>query len=413
MPRIPGLGLVQIRALRVLLLGLALLGLVPVGSAQWVTQTLQLQNGWNAVHLRVQPFPASCDQLFSNTPVTQVFRYNARMMATQFGTDPTQPWKRPDEWLVWVPSGDELAYVRTLVNVVGGTAYLIKSTNAWTLTLKGRPAIPRFNWVPGQPNLVGFQLTPIVDSRPTFANFFRYEPAVDGAPSFDKTNIVQIGLNLETTNLTPQTAFRKIDPDVAYWIRAQAPSDFIGPVRISTTDPEGLAYGTRMNELELRLLNACDSNPAPVVVTLRHVISEAPPADAPPLAGTVPLLYADRTATNWIWRPWPIDQSQNWSLTNGQLLSLRLAINRSAMSPPAETNALWQSLLRLSADGGAYAHIPLSAACDSGTDQLAAFPYGLWVGQANINEVSCARFSTNSSGEEATVSLRKRFLMVA
>jgi hypothetical protein len=389
---------------RSLLGGLSLLGLVSVGSAQWATQTLQLTNGWNAVYLRVQPFPAACDQVFSNTPVTEVFRYNARMMATQFGTDPTQPWKRPDEWLVWVPSGDDLAYVRTLENLVGSTAYLIRTTNAWTLTLKGQPAIPRFDWVPGQPNLVGFQLTPMVDSRPTFADFFRYEAAIDGAPSFDKTNIVQIGPNLEATNLTSQTQHRKIDPDVAYWIRAQARSDYVGPLRVATTSPGGLAYGTTVNELELRLLNACNSNPSPIIVTLRHVVSETPPANAPPLAGTVPLLYADRTATNWVWLPWPIDQSQSWTLTNGQLLSLRLAINRAAMSLPADTNAVWQSLLQVSGSG-MFIQVPLSAAYDSGTDQFAAFPYGLWVGQANINEVSCARFGETAQAEVSTAPL--------
>jgi hypothetical protein len=384
--------------------GLGLLGLVSISSAQWVTQTIQLQSGWNAVYLRVQPFPAACDQVFSNTPVTEVFRYNARMVATQFGTDPTQPWKRPDEWLVWVPSGDELAYVRTLENVVGGTPYLVRTTNAWTLTLKGRPAIPRFDWVPGQPNLVGFQLTPLVDSRPTFANFFRYESAINGAPSFD-TNIVQIGPNLEATNLTPHTAYEKIDPALSYWIRAQTRSDYVGPLRVSTTDPDGLVYGTTMNELELRLLNACNSNPSPIIVTLRHVVSETPPANAPPLAGTVPLLYADRTATNWVWLPWPIDQSQSWSLTNGQLLSLRLAVNRAAMTQPGQTNALWQSLFQVSGDSGTFIQVPLSAAYDNGTDQLAAFPYGLWVGQANINEVNCARFDTNGQAEAATAPL--------
>ena len=382
--------------------GLIYLGLVSVSPAQWVTQTIPLRAGWNAIHLRVQPYPASCDTIFTNTPVGQVFRYNARMVSTQFGTDPTQPWKRPDEWLQWVPSYDELASVRTLENLVGGTAYLIKSTNDCTLTLKGQPVIPRFNWVPDQPNLVGFELTPITASWPTFADFFRYEPCIDGMSHFDQTNIVAIGPSLEATNLTSQTSFRRIDPDRAYWIRAQSSSDYVGPVRVSTVDPAGLVYGTRNNELELRLLNACDTNPSPITVTLRHVVSETPPANAPPLADSVPLLYPDRTATNWQWRSWPVDQSQSWTLTNGQLLSLRLAVNRGAMSPPGPTNALWQSLLQLSADGGTYIRIPISAAYDSGSDQLAAFPYGLWVGQANISQVTSARFSTNSLGEEAT-----------
>ncbi len=388
-----------------LLGGLLLLGLASVASAQWVTQTVPLQSGWNAVYLRVQPFPAACDLVFSNLPVTKVFRYNARIMTTQFGTDPTQPWKRPDEWLVWVPSGDESGYVRTLENLVGGTAYLIQATNACTLTLKGHPTIPRFDWVPNQPNLFGFQISPYPESQPTFADFFRYEPAIDGERSFEKTNIVQIGPNLEEINLTPQTAQRKIDPGLAYWIRAQASSDYVGPLRVSTVAPDGLVYGATVDELELRVLNACDTNPSPITVTVRHVASETPPPDAPPLAGAVPLLYADRTATNWIWRAWPTDQSQNWTLTNGQLLSLRLAVNRSAMTPPVQTNALWQSLLQVSGNSGTFIQVPLSVAYASGTDQQAAFPYGLWVGAAYLDEVSCVRFDTNTQAEAASVPL--------
>jgi hypothetical protein len=78
----------------ILLCGLALLGWVSMASAQWVTQTIPLQSGWNAVHLRVQPFPAACDQVLSNLPVTGVHRYNTRNAADrqrareQTGTEP-------------------------------------------------------------------------------------------------------------------------------------------------------------------------------------------------------------------------------------------------------------------------------------------------------------------------------------
>jgi hypothetical protein len=386
-----------------LLCGLGLVILASTASAQWVTQTIPLQQGWNAVHVRVQPRPAACDEVFTNLPVQKVFRYNARMLATEFGTDPTQPWKRPDEWLVWVPTWDPSSDARTLENLLGSTAYLIQTTNPCTLTLRGPPAIPRFNWVPDQPNLVGFQISPYPEWQPSFADFFRYEPAIDGERHFDRTNIAQIGPNLEITNLTSQTPQRKIDPGLAYWIRAQAASDYIGPLRVSTTDPEGLHYGTALNELELRIINACNTNPSPITVTIRHVASESPPAGAPPLAGAMPLLYADRTATNWIWRAWPVDQSQNWSLTNGQLLSLRLAVNRAAMSPPAQTNALCQSILQVSAStNGTFIQVPLSAAYDSGTDQIAAFPFGLWVGEAYLNAASYVQFDTNLQAEAAS-----------
>ena len=95
-------------------------------------------------------------------------------------------------------------------------------------------------------------------------------------------------------------------------------------------------------------------------------------ADATPLAGAVPLLYADRTASNWDLAPWPVDQSQNWTLANGQLLTLRLAVNRAAMSAPPN---LWPkrpsshgnvSNSPVNASSGTYVQVPLSAAYASG-----------------------------------------------
>jgi len=385
-----------------LLGGLGLLGLVPLGSAQWVTQTLQLQSGWNAVYLRVQPYPAACDQVFANLPVAKVTRYNARIISTQFGTDPTQIWMRPDEWLTWVPGDGVSEYTRTLENLVGGGAYLIQATDSCVLHLKGHPVVPRFEWVPGQANLVGFQVSPYPELQPTFADFFRYEPAIDGDQNLIEKYIAEIGTNLDAINLTGQTTRRKIDPNLAYWVHAQKLSDYVGPLRVATTDPNGLVYGEDLNELTLQVRNVCDTGAPPITVTMRHVNSETPPTEAPPLAGAVPLLYADRTATNWVWRAWPTDQSQHWTLTNGQVLSMRLAVNRAAMSPPAQTNALWQSLLQVSGSSGTFIQVALSAAYNSGTDQLAAFPCGLWVGEAYINEVSCVQFDTNTQAEAAS-----------
>ena len=390
----------------VLLISLGLwLGCLLPASAQWVNQTVPLQSGWNAVYLRIQPSPAACDQIFSNLPVTKVFHYNARIISTQFGTDPTELWRRPDEWLIWFPKDGTSDYVRQLENLVGGTAYLIQATNDCVLNLMGRPVLPRMEWVPGQANLVGFQVSPYPESRPTIADFFRYEPAIDGDPRLGTNLIAQVGTDLQPINLTSQTTHRKVDPNLAYWIHAQKLSDYTGPLRISTVDPDGLFFGQNFNELILQVSNVRAAGAPPIAITLRHVNSETPPEGASPLAGAIPLLYADRTASNWVWRAWPTDQSQNYDLLAGESMTLRLAVNRAAMSEPSPTNALWQSLLQVSGSHGTFVQVPLSAAYNSGEDQMAAFPYGLWIGEAEINEVTCLRFDTNAEAEVASVPL--------
>lgn len=378
---------------------------VPDGSAQWVTQTIQLQAGWNAVHLRVQPWPAACDQIFATLPVDRVSRYNARVISTQFGTDPIQLWKRPDEWLTWARNDGESGYVRTLENLVGGSAYLMHAAAPCTVSFQGRPVIARLEWVPGQPNLVGFQVSLSPELQPTFADFFRYEPAIDGDQQMGTNLIWQIGTNLESINLTAQTTRRKISPDLAYWVQAQKPSDYTGPLRVTTVNPDGLIFDRALDELTLTVRNVCDASAPPIVVTLRHVDSETPPTLAPRQLGAVPLLYADRTASNWVWRAWPTDQSQNWTLTNGQTLSLRLAVNRSAMPAPTQTNSLWQSILRLSGSSGTLVQIPLAADYAGGSDQLSPYPAGLWVGEARLSEASFVQFDTNTQREVATAPL--------
>lgn len=45
---------------------------------QWLTQSVPLQAGWDAVYLPMQPVPAACDEEFAGLPVAQVQRYNQR-----------------------------------------------------------------------------------------------------------------------------------------------------------------------------------------------------------------------------------------------------------------------------------------------------------------------------------------------
>jgi hypothetical protein len=383
-------------------LALACVGWVSVASGQWVSQSISLQTGWNAVYLRVQPFPAACDDVFAALPVDRVSGYNARNVSTQFSTDSTQLFRRPDEWLVWVPADGEAVYVRTLENLLGGSTYLVHATNGCTLVLKGRPVFPRLEWVPGQANLVGFQVSSSPERQPTFAEFFRYESAIDGDQHLGTPLIAGIGPGLELVNISSQATRRTIDPDVAYWIHAQRLSDYIGPIRVSTAHPDGLVYGDDLNELLLTIRNVCDTNAPPITVTLRHMNSEMPPDGAPGLIGPVPLLYEDRTTSTWAWRAWPTDQSQNYSLAAGESKTWRLAVNRSAMSPPGVSNALWQSLLQVSGSRGSSIQVPVSAAYSSGASYTAPFPYGLWVGEAFIDAVSCVRFDTNTQAEVAS-----------
>ena len=44
-----------------------------VATAQWATQSIVLEPGWNAVYLEVQPEPRECDAVFAELPVESVW----------------------------------------------------------------------------------------------------------------------------------------------------------------------------------------------------------------------------------------------------------------------------------------------------------------------------------------------------
>jgi hypothetical protein len=386
------------------LLCLGLFGMPQRSAAQWTAQTFQLQAGWNAIYLAVQPSPASCDALFANLPVEGVYRHNARRTLAQFDTNPDDLFFRPDEWLQWVPDDGQSGFVRTLNNLPGDATYLIKARTNFVWTVVGRPVLPRLEWVEGKANMVGFQVNPDPAQQPVFADFFRYEPGVDATPNPGEERIYEIGPQLQHTNITGRTSRQKILPGRAYWIYAQGLSDFVGGLEVYAGASEGLVYGTEYNELILRVRNRYGS---PVTVSVQHMPSAAPPADTPRQAGETPLLWADRTDGGWVWQPWAAGtKSATRQLATNELWEIRLALNRSAMTEPTLTNALWQSLVQVSSTCGSFHQVPVSAAFARGTDQAAAFPYGLWVGQADITHVSFSGFSTNAAGESPTEPLR-------
>lgn len=384
--------------LRVWLLIFCALHVVAPGlRGQWLTQPVPLQPGWNAIYLPVQPSPAACDDQFTGLPITAVQRYNQRVRVAQFDEDPTQLFARPAEWLTWRPNDGTNNYIRTLENLVGDAAYLIYATTGCTWVVAGRPVLPQIEWVAGSANMVGFQVSPDPGQRPTFADFFRYDPGIDATPNPSEERIYSIGTQLQHVNLTGRTTREVIAPGKAYWVYAQGLSDYTGGLEVYAGDAEGLVYGDDFNELVLRIRNVFG---APTTVTVRHVVSATAPANTPRLVAEVPLLWADRADGGWAWQRWPtVSGVASRQLGTNEVWEIRLALDRSGMSEPFPSDALWQSLIQVSSSCGSRHYVPVSAAYAQGTDQVAAYPSGLWVGQADLTHVGFVGFDTNAAGE--------------
>jgi len=359
-----------------------------------------LQEGWNGIHLSVQPYPAACEAQFSALPIESVQRHNQALNMAQFSTDPSDLFTRDDEWLSWRPDDGHSAYMNTLRNVIGNATYLIKATSNCTWIARGRPVLPRLRWVPDTFNMVGFQVTLNPAEQPTFADFFRNASTIDGTPSRREERIFQINTDLEHLDITGQTSHRQIAPGIAYWIMAQGASRYAGGLYVYTADPEGLAFGARHDELVLFVRNDYGED---MTLNLRHAVSEAAPAGHAPVIAATPLLQLAASATNRTWTAWPVEQSQSLVLGADETRELRLGVDRGQLSPPVPTNGTWQSILQIESSCGSFVRVPISARYGQPSERYAAWPYGLWVGEAELSAVSFVAFSEAASGEAATV----------
>jgi hypothetical protein len=364
----------------------AAVGLAVPAQAQWTTQTLALQPGWNAVFLEVQPEPRQCDQLFAGTPVLSAWAWNRRFSPVQFIQDPTSLVPGDPDWLVWTP-----AAIKNLFILEGGRAYLIKISGAATFNwqLYGRPAARRLDWISDSLNFVGFHVD--AQSPPTFASFFAGSAAHAGQPIYrlNTSGQWQPVVNPAATTLQRGGAF---------WIGCVGQSSFAGPLKILFEQGTSLNYGKSLTGLRLRIKNESGALRS---FTVQQLPSATPPnTNHPPLAGPVPLSYFRRNlASNeygFVPLPSPL---ANLEVAAGEERELRLSVRRADMTP-ASPGALYQSLLELTEPSGVRQLIGVtSEGLQIGATHRRA---GLWVGSAAIQKVGQGGNATDAANPVRT-----------
>ena len=372
--------------------------------AQWTTQQIPLQAGWNAIYLEVQPEPADCDTVFAGLPVESVWAWNPRFSVVQFIQDPNALLPGQPNWLTYLPPNEAARAARSLFTVRGGQAYLVKlkpGAGPMTWSLTGRPVLRPTEWLADSFNLVGFHVA--TDGSPTFQTFFAGATAHTGKPMY-RLNATGRWESISDPASAVLTRGR------AYWVYSQGPSTYSGPFRIDTDQSDGLSFGRDLTEQTLRIRNTSAS---PVSVTVRPVQSQAPPnASVPVLAGIVPLALfrIDPAQSPLAWIPLT-EAVQRTGIAPGEEWVVRLEVRRRDMAnfvPPATHHGvLFQSLLEISNGAGVQRLVPVSAEGlvshapttatrspqDRSRSQVApaapAHPRaGLWVGNAVIAAVN-------------------------
>jgi len=373
----PGVGLV-------VLVGLTL-GLCPGAAAQWVSQTVTLEPGWNAVFVEVEPQPESCAAVFEGIPVEGVWYWRPETSSVQFITNPDELVPDAPDWRAYFPP-TSLAHALTTLRVVrGNRPYLIKLEGdvdvEWTV--RGAPSLRPIEWIPDSFNLVGFNV--MADSGPTFEGLFSCSPAHAGQAVYRLSDAGQWELVADPAAAGPSSG-------EAFWVYTSGPSEYQGPIHVALEMARGLEFGRGVTELTVRIENdtATEKN-----YLLEPKDSEAPgDPESPALAGPVPLAYwkDDYASQDVGWRPstGPISVS----VAAGDYRPVKFAVLRKEMVPPPAKVAgefLYQSILEISDGAGCLLGIPVTAkglgrvlGAKQETHPLA----GLWIGTTTLNAVS-------------------------
>ncbi len=393
------------RKLSILILGLTWLGLP--AQAQWVTQTLRLQPGWNAVYLHVDASHATLEQLVGAaapvvTPIEQVWRWNPSPATHQFIRSPQQPVDTGSQWSVWRRSGGTPA---TLERLTGNAAYLVYSTVEYTWSLKGRPVLPNYRWSTSGLNFLGFPTVP--DGAPSFEDFLAEVPSLQFSEIFQYPG-GEFGAN------NPRQVFALRTTPVrrgeAFWIRAgEVYNHYFGPFEVTASGSGRVAFGNSVSSFSLRIRNQTADT---LTVSMQLVASEEPPAGQAAIVAVPPLLVRgvlNTTDLTYGLSALPVNTPQTWTLTprgeQGSEAEIVLGLDRAAIT--ADVGDLLAGVLQLTDSLG-------HSRVDLGVSARPASRVGLWVGGAAVTEVGqYLKTYQRGAGDQPVVDADGKYVVTA
>lgn len=415
-------------------------------SAQWVEQSFELQTGWNAVFLEVDPDPGEADALLAAEPFAAVWMRTPALLVKgppdctnpgpgeDFDSDgvrddcdncptvpnPPSPSVQPDAdqdgigdacedictgpddpdctaplpvvsgWQVWLPPTHPGHIATNLHLIRGGRVYLIEATRPTTWSVTGKPNGSITEWQRGY-NLAGLHVS---NAAPTFAAYFAASAGHSGA------NVYEI-LADGTPSPLANPASSPVSPGQGYWITSAADVDYDGPVAIDRGSLRGIDFGRTLVEHSIQLENLIGS---PRDVTLTYSSSAPVPAGTPTNAGDVPLVWLDYGGGDHVddvyqWYPlasdnWPLGAAPDQSART----TVRTAVKRAGLSgalvDAEDQGSQYQGVIEVADGHGFRRLLPLSTQvlpAAGGTANrggvVAARP-GLYLGYVTVNEVA-------------------------
>lgn len=361
-------------------IGLALVALVAAAlpaRAHWLTQTLPLTAGWNAVYLHVDASHATLDSLVGNdpsNPIQEIWMWSPNPSSAQFVSSPQTP-SQPVHWLNWVRPP---ATSGSLARLSGNVACLVRTTTDYTWNLKGKAVTPSYVWTSSGLNFIGFP-TPAGGTAPTFDAFFAGAPELRvGAEVFAYRGGSLSGNPQQIFDLTSTRVTR----GQAYWMRAAQFNRYFGPFEVTFQGADGARFGDSAGQVSFRLRNVTAQ---PLTVTLMQVASETAPTGQPVVRGVAPVLVRGELnpSTLTFQHAALASGPKQWTLAKsgepGSDIEVVLGVDRQHMT--GSPGDLYASLLRFT-DSLNLTRVDVPASA------LVGSTAGLWVGGASVSSVN-------------------------
>jgi hypothetical protein len=344
--------------------------------AQWLTQSFALKSGWNAVYLHIDASHAALDSLIGSdvtNPIEEIWMWSPNPSAAQFITNPQTP-SQPAYWLNWVRVTSPSA---TLTRLPGNVACLVRSSNDYNWTLKGKPVPPNYQWSGSGLNFFGFA-TPAGGPAPSLDSFLDPAPDLKVDAEIFAYNGGPITSNpIQVFDLTTRNANR----GEAFWIRSETANRYFGPFEVIASS-SGIRFGDSLGAGSVRIRNNTAQD---LTVTLTGIASEAPPAGQTAIQGAVPVLVRGQIDTSTLTYTHASLSSgpRQWTLRSkgqvGSEIEVVLGVDRRQMSGLA--GAVYASVLRFTDSlNDTQIDVPVSAEVSSTA--------GLWVGSATVSSVN-------------------------
>ena len=236
------------------------------------TQEIQLEKGWNAVYLEVDPvvekqnlsaymMPKGEDNKTVSTPISIIATYYPRSSSVEYIDDPSKSGWKKATWNRWIRDDLEDSFLTNLYDLEANQGYLVKADKAFVWKVKGEVRDLKRRWQPNSFNLVGFN---VVSPAPTFYQYFQNNLSVKAlaeGPVYSLVNGQWKKVNMLDT---------AIEPNKAYWVYSKNTTEFQGVLDVEEESGSSeLAFLDIVNRKTISLKNS-SSQSISVVVSLEN-----------------------------------------------------------------------------------------------------------------------------------------------